>query len=84
MKHGAPFRVMRFASPIGRAAAPAIVTVAYYAFTLAEALTWARDSIHQCPGRMWIQRPGRAASAVKLARRNFSARGDAKASWWPR
>lgn len=84
MKHGAPFRVMRFAPPIGSADASPIVTVAYYALTLDEALAWARDSIHRCPGRMWIQRPGRAASAVKLSRRNFTPRADAKAAWWLR
>jgi hypothetical protein len=65
MKHGAAYRVMAFAPPLGRHTAPSIVTVAYYAYTLDEALTWAtrgRLSGTVTPSRMWVQRAGQSAT----------------------
>jgi hypothetical protein len=66
MKHGAPFRVMVYAPPLGRHNAPPIVTVGYYAYTLEDALRWANRGRQGANARgnvrMWIQRAGYPAS----------------------
>jgi len=70
MRHGATFHVMKFAPPYGRPDQARRVTVAHHAYTLAEALAWARAWLKDVDRRpLWIARRDRPAHRQHAHRR---------------
>lgn len=66
MKTGARYRVMRFAPIIGRPGTARRVTVAFQAFTFAEAFAYARHSHYR--GALWIQHRDETAHRFRQRR----------------